>query len=126
MGPPGRGGEIASRGPGPDPAPAVTLSPASPGPARVPYPWPHRHTREGLVPSSSHPSLLVAAAASIAAGAIHAAAAGSHAELAPLSMLFAVTAVVQVGWGAAALRSEARRVGKEGVGTCRCCGWPDY
>lgn len=68
------------------------------------------------MPSSSHPSLLVAAAASIAAGAIHAAAAGSHAELATLSMLFAVTAVVQVGWGAAALLRPDPAVVGAGVG----------
>ena len=68
------------------------------------------------MPSPSHPSLLVAAAASIAAGAIHAAAAGSHAELATLSMLFAVTAVVQVGWGAAALLRPDPAVVGAGLG----------
>jgi hypothetical protein len=55
------------------------------------------------MPSTSHPAVAIAAAASIAAGLIHAAAAGSHAELATLSMLFAITAVAQIGWGAAAL-----------------------
>ncbi|HEY1119383.1 MAG TPA: hypothetical protein VGE43_16840 [Acidimicrobiales bacterium] len=68
------------------------------------------------MPSSSHPSLLVAAAASIAAGAIHAAAAGSHAELATLSMLFALTAVVQVGWGVAALLRPDPAVVGAGIG----------
>ena len=55
------------------------------------------------MPSSPHPFLLVAAAASVAAGLIHAAAAGSHTELATLSMLFAITALAQIGWGAAVL-----------------------
>jgi hypothetical protein len=53
--------------------------------------------------SSSHPFLFVAAAASVAAGLIHASAAGSHTDLATLSMLFAITALAQIGWGAAVL-----------------------
>lgn len=52
----------------------------------------------------------VAGMASIAAGAVHAAAAGSHGDERALAWLFASCAVVQVGWGAAVLFRPARRV----------------
>ena len=45
----------------------------------------------------------VAGAASIGAGAIHAAAIGVHAEHTEAARVFAVLAVLQIGWGAAAL-----------------------
>ena len=48
------------------------------------------------------PLLVVAVAASAAAGLVHAAAAGSHADLRTLSALFAVVAVLQLGWAALA------------------------
>ena len=44
--------------------------------------------------------LLVAAFASAGAGLVHAAAAGSHNDDASLAWLFAVTAVLQLGWAA--------------------------
>lgn len=68
------------------------------------------------MPSPSHPGAAIAAAASIAAGLIHAAAAGSHAELATLSMLFSITAVAQIGWGAAALVRPTPPVMVAGLG----------
>ena len=68
------------------------------------------------MPSTSHPAAAIAAAASIAAGLIHAAAAGSHAELATLSMLFSITAVAQIGWGAAALVRPTPPVMVAGLG----------
>lgn len=46
------------------------------------------------------PLIVMAASASAAAGLIHAAAAGSHAELGTLATLFALTAVLQIGWAA--------------------------
>jgi hypothetical protein len=68
------------------------------------------------MPSTSHHAAAVAAAASIAAGLIHAAAAGSHAELATLSMLFSITAVAQIGWGAAVLVRPTAPVAVAGLG----------
>ena len=68
------------------------------------------------MPSTSHPAAAIAAAASIAAGLIHAAAAGSHAELATLSMLFSITAVAQIGWGAAVLARPTPPVMVAGLG----------
>ena len=68
------------------------------------------------MPSPSHPAAAMAAAASIAAGLIHAAAAGSHAELATLSMLFSITAIAQIGWGAAALVRPTPPVMVTGLG----------
>jgi hypothetical protein len=53
------------------------------------------------MPSPSHPAASLAAASSAAAGVIHAAAAGSHAELDTLSRLFAVAAVAQLAVAAA-------------------------
>ncbi len=52
--------------------------------------------------STPAPLVLVAASASAGAGLLHAAAAGSHADLRTLSALFAVIAVVQLGWAALA------------------------
>lgn len=68
------------------------------------------------MPSSHQPALILATAASIAAGLVHAAASGSHAELATLSMLFAVTALAQIGWGAAALVRPTAPVIVAGIG----------
>lgn len=68
------------------------------------------------MPLSHQPAVLIAAAASIAAGLVHAAASGSHAELATLSMLFAVTALAQIGWGAAALVRPTPPVIVAGIG----------
>ncbi|HEX4902700.1 MAG TPA: hypothetical protein VFV42_07815 [Acidimicrobiales bacterium] len=67
------------------------------------------------MPSSPHPAATLAAVASAAAGAIHAAAAGSHAELTTLSRLFAVAAVAQIGWAAASLRRPGRPTVLAGV-----------
>jgi hypothetical protein len=49
------------------------------------------------------PNLVVAAVASIAAGAIHATAAGAHSEHRAAVVVFAVLAAFQIGWGALAL-----------------------
>lgn len=67
------------------------------------------------MPSTTHPAAVVAAAASAAAGLIHAAAAGSHAELTTLSRLFALAAVLQIGWAAAVLVRRTRPVVLAGV-----------
>jgi hypothetical protein len=67
------------------------------------------------VPSTSHPAAVVAASASAAAGLVHAAAAGSHAELTTLSRLFGVVAVLQIGWAAAMLLRRSRPVVLAGV-----------
>ncbi len=57
----------------------------------------------------------VAAAASIGAGLIHAAAIGVHAENVGLSRLFIAAAVFQIGWGAVALVHPRRWVGLVGA-----------
>ena len=54
--------------------------------------------------------LLIASAASISAGAIHAGAIGAHAEHPQTAKTFAVVALVQVGWGVLALVRPTRRV----------------
>jgi hypothetical protein len=54
--------------------------------------------------------LLIASAASISAGAIHAGAIGAHAEHPQTAKTFAVVALVQVGWGILALLRPTRRV----------------
>ena len=69
--------------------------------------------------------LAVAALASLAAGVIHAAAAGSHSEHRPAVVTFALLAVAQVGWGALALAHATRRVAAIGVGlgVAAVVGW---
>jgi len=62
------------------------------------------------VPSTSHPAAILAASASAAAGLVHAAAAGSHAELTTLSRLFAAAALLQIGWAATVLVRRTRAV----------------
>jgi hypothetical protein len=72
------------------------------------------------VASASHavrPStpVAVAALASIAAGAIHATAAGAHSEHRAAVVAFALTAVFQIGWGALVLLRPSRIVALVGV-----------
>lgn len=54
--------------------------------------------------------LLVAAGASLSAGAIHAAAVGAHAEHPRAAEMFIAVAVFQIGWGALALMRSGRLV----------------
>jgi hypothetical protein len=60
-------------------------------------------------------ALRVAAIASLGAGAIHATAAGAHSEPRSAAVAFALTAVLQIGWGALALGRGGRLVGLAGV-----------
>ncbi len=60
--------------------------------------------------TSSHPFLILAAACSAAAGMIHAGAAGSHAELGTLAVLYAIVAVLQVAWAVAAVTRGGRTI----------------
>ena len=55
--------------------------------------------------------LLISRAASISAGAIHAAAIGAHAEHPQTAKTFAVVALVQVAWGVLALLRPTRQRG---------------
>ncbi|HKY65433.1 MAG TPA: hypothetical protein VJM49_03645 [Acidimicrobiales bacterium] len=65
---------------------------------------------------SSTPGVLrVAAIASLAAGAIHATAAGAHSEHRSAVVAFAVTAVLQIGWGALAFSRSGRAVALAGA-----------
>jgi hypothetical protein len=57
----------------------------------------------------------VAALASIAAGAIHATAAGAHSEHRAAVVAFALTAVFQIGWGALVLLRSSRLVALVGL-----------
>ncbi len=59
--------------------------------------------------------LALAGVASIGAGAIHAAAIGSHSEHRQAVMVFTILALVQIGWGAVALAARRRAVGLVGV-----------
>lgn len=60
-------------------------------------------------------ALTVAAMASAGAGLVHAAAAGSHAGDRTVSLLFAVTAMAQVGWAALAVRRPTRTLALAGA-----------
>ena len=66
-----------------------------------------RHSVETPVRSGG---IVVASMASFGAGAIHAAAAGAHAEHRQAVIVFTVIAVLQLGWGAAALARPTRAV----------------
>ncbi len=56
------------------------------------------------------PVLLLAAAASAVAGLVHASAAGSHAELGTLAVLFGLTAIAQLGWAALVVTRDDRAI----------------
>jgi hypothetical protein len=60
-------------------------------------------------------ALIVAALASIAAGAIHATAAGTHAEDRPAQITFVLCAVFQLGWGVLALTRSHPWIGLLGA-----------
>lgn len=66
-------------------------------------------------PIAAPGALGLAAVASAGAGLVHAAAAGSHPGDRTLSMLFALSAVAQVGWAAVASRWPSRTVALGGV-----------
>jgi hypothetical protein len=67
-------------------------------------------------PARAVPGALVTAAiASLGAGAIHATAAGAHADPRSAAVAFAVTAALQIGWGAWALVRSGRLVSLAGV-----------
>jgi hypothetical protein len=82
----------------------VTATLDNPSAAGEPDPTPERRGRWRLQP------LTVAAVSSLSAGAIHAAAIGSHAETPPAARVFVATAAFQVGWGAVALTRRTKRV----------------
>jgi hypothetical protein len=54
------------------------------------------------------PALAIAAFASIGAGAIHATAAGAHSEHRSVVITFAITAILQLGWGVVSLTPTGR------------------
>jgi hypothetical protein len=60
-------------------------------------------------------TLVVAAVASLTAGAIHAAAVGAHAEHPVAARVFIAVAIVQLGWGAIALARPGRLVAAVGA-----------
>jgi hypothetical protein len=87
--------ETSEPSPGTDAATDVAPAPAPPG-AAAPA------SRERTV------TLTIAAFASLAAGAIHATAIGSHSGLPDVVTAFTITAAFQLGWGAVALVWPAR------------------
>ena len=74
--------------------------------------------------ASTQPALLIAAVASLAAGAIHAAAIGGHNGAPQMQAAFVAVAVFQIGWAAATM-SRARSVILAGAvgNACLVCGW---
>jgi hypothetical protein len=73
--------------------------------------------RADTAPAASRPGVLtVAAVASMAAGAIHATAAGAHSEPRAAMVAFVVTAIAQIGWGAWALSRATVAVSLTGAG----------
>jgi hypothetical protein len=73
--------------------------------------------RTDVTPSAPAPGVLtVAAVASMAAGAIHATAAGAHSEPRAAMVAFVVTAIAQIGWGAWALSRSTVAVSLTGAG----------
>src|SRR6266545_4605694 len=78
-------------------------------------------TMTATIASQSPPSaarrrpLLVAAVASLSAGAIHAAAIGSHAEHRQAAIAFTAVAGFQIAWGAAALARPGKRMAYVGA-----------
>lgn len=84
---------------------------------------PHHDTDNPLRPDLRY--LPVAAVASIAAGAIHAVAAGSHSEHAQAVWLFVALAAAQIGWGVLALARPGRAVAALGAGlaVAALAGW---
>jgi hypothetical protein len=74
----------------------------------------HEHAPVGRTPSDSS-LITVAAIASLAAGAIHAAAIGVHSEHRAAVIAFTLVAAFQLGWGALALRHPGRVLALAGV-----------
>ena len=60
-------------------------------------------TADGVAPLLSNSAMAMAGIASLGAGAIHAAAAGSHSEHRQAVLAFVIVAAFQLGWGALAL-----------------------
>src|SRR5690606_35611196 len=63
------------------------------------------------------PYLVVAALASISAGAIHAVAAGAHSEARQAAWVFVALAAAQIGWGVLALARRGRAIAAVGAGS---------
>lgn len=75
-----------------------------------------RPSSSSAAPPVALPAVLAAAAfASLAAGAVHATAAGAHAEAKATSNTFVALAVLQIAWGVLALVKPTRLVGLAGV-----------
>jgi hypothetical protein len=89
----------------------AATTPAPPQRARSSTPTPGTPTSITRVPGA----LRAAAIASLGAGAIHATATGAHSEPRSAAVAFALTAVLQIGWGALALGGGGRLVSLAGV-----------
>jgi len=70
----------------------------------------HSPQRDAVSGSLRSPAVILAAACMASAGLVHAAAAGAHNDDYTLATLFAITAVVQLGWAALALQRPTRPV----------------
>ncbi|MEZ5166232.1 MAG: hypothetical protein R2695_06970 [Acidimicrobiales bacterium] len=63
----------------------------------------------GSVPAAGRPWMMLAAGASLGAGAVHAAAIGVHAEHRQAALVFVGVALYQLGWGTAAMTLSSPR-----------------
>ena len=83
----------------------------------------HDHEHDGT--SARHGFTVAAGMASLASGAIHAAAIGVHAEHRQAALAFTVMALLQLGWGALALVRSGRLVSWAGIliGLASVTGW---
>lgn len=82
-------------------------------------------TAPGVAARSWSPAIAIAGAASLGAGAVHAAAIGAHAEHQQVVKVFTVLAVLQLVWGAAALVRPSRWLSSVGIllGGAAVVGW---
>ena len=72
-------------------------------------------TADGVAPLLSNSAMAMAGIASLGAGAIHAAAAGSHSEHRQAVLAFVIVAAFQLGWGALALVRFSSLIALAGV-----------
>src|SRR5690349_20518515 len=92
--------------------------PAAPGELPV-APAPPGRRAAGFSP------IAIGGAASLGAGAIHAAAVGAHSEHRQAVIVFSVTALLQLGWGAIALVRSGRLLASAGIviNSAALVGW---
>lgn len=91
----------------------ATTGPTGPPANGAPAPTPSRVDERGGAIADVPP--WIAGGASIAAGAVHAAAVGAHAGMTQVVWTFAILATLQAGWGVLALSRPTRRLSVAGL-----------